>query len=50
MFLVKAYRVDNGQHIAHLDVQFADESSARADALAKNCKAYTPFFFTVSAI
>jgi hypothetical protein len=49
-FTVKAYRVDNGQHIAHLDVCFTDEAAARADALAKNCKAYTPFFFTVSSI
>ena len=48
-FTVKAYRVDNGQHIAHLDVQFDSEAAARADALAKNCKAFTPFFYSVKA-
>lgn len=49
-FTVKAYRADNGQHIAHLDAQFDSEAAARADALAKNCKAFTPFFYSVTVL
>jgi hypothetical protein len=45
-FTVKAHR--NGQHIAHLDARFDNEAAARVDALAKNCKAFTPFFYTVA--
>ena len=44
---VKTYRLDNGAHLPHLDAVFASETAARADALAKNCKAHTPFFFLV---
>lgn len=44
---VKAYRLDTGAHLPHLDAVFSSEVAARADALAKNCRAHTPFFFLV---
>ena len=43
-YIVRTYRTDTGEHIAHLDRTFATLEAARADALAANCKAYTPFF------
>lgn len=46
-FTVKAYHLDTGAHLPHLDAVFASETVARAEALAKNCKAHTPFFFLV---
>lgn len=49
-YIVQAYRTDNGAHVAHLDRAHASQNAAQRDALASNCKAYTPFFFTVRTV
>ena len=45
-YTVRTYRIDTGEHVAHLDRTFTTEAEAQAHALAANCKAYTPFFST----
>ena len=47
VYTVRTYRVDNGEHIAHLDRDFDSVDAAKAHALAANCKAFTPFISIV---
>ncbi len=41
-YTTRTYR--DGKHLAHLDRTFDTLDAALADAIAKNCKAYSPFF------
>jgi len=45
-YVVSAFRISTGEHVKHLDKTFARKSEAQAHALAANCKAFTPFYFT----
>jgi len=42
-YIVRTYRVDTGERVAHLDRAFTNAAEAQAHALAANCKAHTPF-------